>query len=124
MDFSPPVVGIDDVGAGRPRVRAYGEYRNGIRITRARRLRFLHRSGVGTHYLEHDVPALFLLIPFVEQLVLARIQLQEKMLIAVLVDIRFLNHSSNAYAGSNLLQSFRAVYVSPQRSIATSGRGL
>src|SRR6267378_4340440 len=124
MDFSPPVVGIDNVGASRRHVLPHRWYAYGVSVTRARRLRFLLHSGIGTHHLEHDVPALFLLIAFVQQLVLTRIQLQEKMLIAVFVDIRFLNHSSNAYTGSNLLQSFGAVYVSPQRSVATSGRGL
>src|ERR1700730_3712462 len=118
MDLRPSVVGIDDVGAGRPRVRANGEYRNGIGVTRAGRFRFLHRSGVGTHDLEDDVPALFLLIPLVQQLVLARIELEQKMLIAVIVSIGFLNYSSNAYAGSKLLQSFGAVDVIPQGSIA------
>src|SRR6266404_2973888 len=124
MDLRPSVMRIDDVGAGRLHVLAHYWYAYGIRVTRAGRLRFLLRSGVRTHYLEHDVPALFPLIPFVQQLVLTGIQLQEKMLIAVFVDIRFLNHSGNAYAGSNLLQSFGAVYMSPQRSIAAGGRGL
>src|SRR5712691_12626367 len=114
MDLRPPVVGIDDVGAGCLHVLAHCWYAYGIRVTRAGRLRFLLRSGIGTHYLEHDVPTLFLLIPFIQQLVLTRIQLQEKMLIAVFVDIRFLNRSSNTYAGSNLLQSFGAVNVTPK----------
>src|ERR1700730_10060967 len=113
MDLCPSVVRVDDVSTGRLHVLAHRWYPYGIRVTRAGRFRFLHRSGVGTHYLEHDVPALFLLIALVQQLVLARIELEQKMLITVSVGIGFLDYSSNADAGSTLLQSFGAVHVIP-----------
>src|SRR5450759_478101 len=96
MDFGPSIVSIDDIGAGCPDVRADCGYGYPIRVAGARRSRLLHRRWIGAHYLEYDVATLFLCIPLVQQRVLPRIEPEQKMLIAVGVDRRFLDNPDDA----------------------------
>jgi len=109
------------VRAGCPDVCAYSGNRNSIGVANACRFRFLHRNRVHAYDFDYEIPILFLSIPLVHQGVLPGIELEQKVLVAIIVGGRFLDYPGNRYAGRQFLQAGRIVHMIPQGSIAPSG---